>query len=96
MKAQDANARIIVFCNQKRVVQEIANSLWGDGLFVDAIHGDKSQAEREYALAQFKKGGGSVLFFGQTHKEGKNINHSSLSESFCIFFLFVFVCNFCM
>ena len=73
LKAADPASRILVFANQKRVVQEVADQLWADGLFIDAIHGDKSQGEREYALNQFKKGDVKILVATDVAARGLDI-----------------------
>ena len=46
----------IVFCNRKAEVDIVAKSLQKHGLDAAAIHGDKSQGQRERALAAFKAG----------------------------------------
>jgi ATP-dependent RNA helicase DDX5/DBP2 len=80
--ASNPDVRVIVFCNQKRVVQEIADQLWGDGMAVDAIHGDKSQSEREYALSQFKKGVLKILVATDVAARGLDIKGVDLVVNF--------------
>ena len=50
------DGRLIVFTNTKRRVDHLANMLWAEGFGASAVHGDKPQAEREKALAQFARG----------------------------------------
>jgi ATP-dependent RNA helicase DDX5/DBP2 len=45
--------RIIVFCTTKRMCDQLAYSV-GREFRAGAIHGDKRQQERDYALASFK------------------------------------------
>ncbi|HEX3699990.1 MAG TPA: DEAD/DEAH box helicase [Phenylobacterium sp.] len=48
--------RVIVFTRTKRGADRVARSLEQVGVDAAAIHGDKSQGQRERALAQFKAG----------------------------------------
>ncbi|MDB5441139.1 MAG: helicase [Caulobacteraceae bacterium] len=48
--------RAIVFTRTKRGADKVAKSLEAAGITAAAIHGDKSQAQRERALAAFKAG----------------------------------------
>lgn len=48
--------RVIVFTRTKRGADRVARSLEQVGVEAAAIHGDKSQGQRERALAAFKKG----------------------------------------
>ncbi len=45
----------IVFCRTKRETQDIADKLGQDGYNADAIHGDLSQAQRDYVMNRFRK-----------------------------------------
>jgi superfamily II DNA/RNA helicase len=50
-------ARIIVFCETKKGVDDLVKSLVSDGVRgVKAIHGDKCQLERDNVLQSFKDG----------------------------------------
>jgi ATP-dependent RNA helicase RhlE len=51
-----AMARTLVFTRTKRGADRVAKYLEGAGIRADAIHGDKSQGQRERALAAFKSG----------------------------------------
>jgi ATP-dependent RNA helicase RhlE len=48
--------RVIVFTRTKRGADRVARGLEQVGIEAAAIHGDKSQGQRERALAEFKKG----------------------------------------
>jgi len=48
------DGKILIFCNTKKCVQYTYNYLSAKNLYVTAIHGDKSQDERESELALFK------------------------------------------
>ena len=49
-------ARTLVFTRTKRGADRVAKYLEQSGIAADAIHGDKSQGQRERALAAFKAG----------------------------------------
>jgi ATP-dependent RNA helicase DeaD len=44
----------IVFCRTRKETQEIADSLIRDGYNADALHGDLSQAQRDYVMQKFR------------------------------------------
>jgi ATP-dependent RNA helicase RhlE len=54
--AEKALARVIVFTRTKRGADRVARYLEASGVSASAIHGDKSQPQRERALAAFKAG----------------------------------------
>ncbi len=49
-------SRVLVFTRTKRGADKVARILEGGGVAASAIHGNKSQAQRERALAEFKAG----------------------------------------
>ena len=56
-----ANGPALVFCRTKRGADRLALRLGREGLASDAIHGDRSQSQRERALAAFRAGRLDVL-----------------------------------
>jgi ATP-dependent RNA helicase RhlE len=58
---KNAGKRIIVFSRTKHGADKIAKRLFADGLGASAIHGNKSQGQRERALAEFRSGKAPVL-----------------------------------
>lgn len=44
----------IIFCRTRRETKEIAQQLMQDGYNADALHGDLSQAQRDYVMARFR------------------------------------------
>jgi ATP-dependent RNA helicase RhlE len=54
-------SRVLVFTRTKRGADKVARILEGGGVPSAAIHGNKSQAQREKSLAAFKAGGVRVL-----------------------------------
>ena len=53
--------QVLVFCRTKHGANRLAHQLTRDGVHADAIHGNKSQNQRERALAEFKDGKVRVL-----------------------------------
>ena len=45
----------IIFCRTKAETQDIADKLGHDGYNADALHGDLSQAQRDYVMNRFRK-----------------------------------------
>ncbi len=45
----------IIFCRTKLGTQEVADKLGEDGYNADALHGDMSQAQRDFVMARFRK-----------------------------------------
>ena len=58
---QHAHKRVIVFTRTKRGADRVARKLAVEGVGADAIHGNKSQGQRQRALDAFRKGGKPVL-----------------------------------
>lgn len=44
----------IVFCRTRQETKDIADKLMGDGYNADALHGDLSQAQRDYVMGRFR------------------------------------------
>ena len=53
--------QVLVFVRMKRDANRLARELVRDGILATAIHSDRSQAERELALAEFKRGEATAL-----------------------------------
>src|SRR5687768_13303386 len=53
--------QVLVFVRMKRDANKLARELVRDGINATAIHSDRSQGEREQALADFKEGRANVL-----------------------------------
>ncbi|MEB2777174.1 DEAD/DEAH box helicase [Algoriphagus sp. D3-2-R+10] len=51
----------VVFCNTKRMVDEVTEGLIARGISADALHGDLSQAQRDKVMGKFRKGHCKVL-----------------------------------
>src|SRR5688572_25381566 len=65
--------QVLVFCGTRIGANRLAHQLRKDHIHADAIHGDKTQAEREAALADFKSGKISVLVATDVASRGLDI-----------------------
>jgi ATP-dependent RNA helicase RhlE len=61
MLQEDALTRVIVFTRTKHGANKVAGVLENAGIQVNAIHGNKSQPQREKALRDFRNGRARVL-----------------------------------
>ena len=67
----------LVFSRTKHGAERISRNLKREGISADAIHGDKSQAARQYALDCFKSGRIRVLVATDIAARGIDIHHLS-------------------
>ncbi|KAG7192895.1 DEAD-box ATP-dependent RNA helicase [Scheffersomyces spartinae] len=67
----------IVFTETKRRADELADYLYDQGFPATAIHGDRSQYEREKALAAFKNGSAPILVATAVAARGLDIPNVS-------------------
>lgn len=72
----------IVFSRTKHGANKLAKSLCAAGFAADAIHGNKSQAQREKALDRFKKGLTPVLVATDVAARGVDVKDVGLVVNF--------------
>jgi ATP-dependent RNA helicase DDX5/DBP2 len=60
LRSQEPGSRIIIFCSTKRMCDTLSRNL-SRQYRASAIHGDKSQAERDSVLSEFRSGRCPVL-----------------------------------
>lgn len=72
----------IVFCNTRRVVDEVAETLNARGYAADRLHGDISQDQRERTLARFRKGVVEVLVATDVAARGIDIDEIDLVANY--------------
>ncbi|MDW8469251.1 MAG: DEAD/DEAH box helicase [Burkholderiales bacterium] len=65
--------QVLVFCGTRIGANRLAHQLRRERIHADAIHGDKSQAEREAALEAFKSGRINVLVATDVASRGLDI-----------------------
>ena len=68
----------IVFCRTRRGCDRVAKMFNKNGLSAVAIHGDRSQSQRERALADFTKGKAQVLVATDVAARGIHVDNVSL------------------
>ena len=81
LKAQERGSRVIIFCSTKRLCDQLARSI-GRGFGAAAIHGDKSQGERDWVLNQFRSGKSPVLVATDVAARGLDIKGIRLAYIF--------------
>lgn len=64
----------IVFCKTREETQKIADALQRDGYDADALHGDLSQAQRDYVMGKFKRKALHLLVATDVAARGIDVN----------------------
>ncbi|KAL9458391.1 hypothetical protein AB3S75_007286 [Citrus x aurantiifolia] len=72
LRSQEPGSKIIVFCSTKKMCDQLARNLTRQ-FGAAAIHGDKSQSERDYVLNQFRVGRSPVLVATDVAARGLDI-----------------------
>ncbi len=80
--AAEGQKLTIVFSRTKHGANKLAKSLNASGFPADAIHGNKSQAQREKALARFKQGLTPVLVATDVAARGVDVKDVGLVINF--------------
>ncbi|CAN0904204.1 DEAD-box ATP-dependent RNA helicase 14 [Linum grandiflorum] len=60
LRSQEPGSKVIIFCSTKKMCDQLARNL-ARQFGAAAIHGDKSQGERDYVLNQFRSGKSPLL-----------------------------------
>lgn len=77
--AEDTDAgRVIVFLSSKARVDDVTRRLRHDGFPALSIHGDKSQEEREFVLAEFREGRAPVMLATDVAARGLDVKDVTL------------------
>lgn len=64
----------IVFCRTRKETQEIADQLIQDGYNADSLHGDLSQAQRDYVMQKFRIKNLQILVATDVAARGLDVN----------------------
>ena len=64
----------IVFCRTRMETKEVADKLMEDGYNADSLHGDLSQAQRDYVMGRFRKGMLQILVATDVAARGLDVN----------------------
>ena len=77
MFAEQSFEKILIFCETKSFVQRLSDDLNDHGVKTEAIHGDKSQPQRQKALRRFKDNAVQVLVATDVAARGLDIPNVS-------------------
>ncbi|XP_022859389.1 ATP-dependent RNA helicase-like protein DB10, partial [Olea europaea var. sylvestris] len=72
LRSQEPGSKIIIFCSTKKMCDQLAGNL-NRQFGAAAIHGDKSQSERDHVLNQFRTGRTPVLVATDVAARGLDI-----------------------
>ena len=68
-------ARSLIFCNTKRMVDELTEVLKGRGYAAEGLHGDLSQNQRDTVMNLFKNGHAAILIATDVAARGIDIDN---------------------
>lgn len=66
---------MLVFCNTKNMVDQVASDLQAKGYAAEAIHGDMRQAARNQVMTKFKSGNSTILVATDVAARGIDVNN---------------------
>ncbi|KAK9119738.1 hypothetical protein Scep_017831 [Stephania cephalantha] len=72
LRSQQPGSKIIIFCSTKKMCDRLASNM-AQQYGAAAIHGDKSQSEREHVLNQFRTGRSPILVATDVAARGLDI-----------------------
>lgn len=75
-------ASVLIFCNQKVSIAEMASALERENLEVAALHGDLEQRERDQVMALFRNGTTRILVATDVAARGLDIDNLDLVVNF--------------
>lgn len=64
----------LVFCNTKRMVDELTDELKGRGYFAEGLHGDLSQHQRDQVMGSFRNGKTEILIATDVAARGIDVD----------------------
>jgi len=72
----------IIFCNTKRMVDDLTDALVARGYSADRIHGDMSQAQRDRVMGKFRGGGLEFLVATDVAARGIDVDNIEVVFNF--------------
>jgi ATP-dependent RNA helicase DDX5/DBP2 len=72
-KVREARSKVLVFADTKRMCDELTRNMREDGWPALSIHGDKSQAERDWVLEEFRSGRSPIMVASDVASRGLDI-----------------------
>jgi superfamily II DNA/RNA helicase len=88
LRSQDSGSKILIFCTTKRMCDQLARTLTRQ-FGASAIHGDKSQSEREKVLNHFRSGRSPILVATDVAARGLDIKDIRLDYPFSVMHMHV-------
>lgn len=86
LRSQERGSKVIIFCSTKKLCDQLARNI-GRPFGAIAIHGDKSQHERDLVLNQFRTGKFPILVATDVAARGLDIKDiRSVRSIFVVFF----------
>merc|ERR550532_2345393 len=82
LASRDSAGKALVFCNTKRMCEQLSNQLARSGVPCTSIHGDKDQMQREDALNGLKSGRIKVLVATDVAARGLDIKGIGMVVNF--------------
>ena len=64
----------LVFCNTKKMVDDLTEVLKGRGYFAEGLHGDMSQAQRDRVMKSFRTGKTDILIATDVAARGIDVD----------------------
>jgi ATP-dependent RNA helicase DDX5/DBP2 len=83
---EDKSSKVLIFVGTKRTADDVTKFLRQDGWPALAIHGDKSQSERDWVLSEFKNGRSAVMVATDVASRG-------IGKYCCLIFLLLCNCT---
>jgi len=71
-------SRVLIFCGTKKTCDDLTRTLRQDGYPARSIHGDKSQQERDWVLAEFKNGASPIMVATDVASRGIDVKDIKL------------------
>lgn len=72
LMSQERGSKIIIFCSTKKMCDQLTRII-GRSFRAAAIHGDKSQTDRDYVLTKFRSGDCPILVATDVAARGLDI-----------------------
>lgn len=79
---KEKEGSVLIFCNRKSEVSQLASSLKRSGFKASALHGDMEQSQRRKTLLDFKNGQFNVLVASDIASRGLDMDSLSLVVNF--------------
>lgn len=90
LRSQEPGSKVIIFCSTKKLCDQLARSI-GRNFGAAAIHGDKSQGERDWVLNQFRAGRSPVLVATDVAARGLDIRDIRLGTLLLFYCILMFM-----